>query len=337
MSRAEKDLRGLLSALSKWKESPDEIILDILENLSNMPDSIFTLAVLKSTKCGKVVKDLKKNTTNAMVKAKAAKLLSTMKKAAKDQGYKKTDTSTSTSTTTTTTTTTTAAPSTNTTNNINTSTTVSSLSSSSSPSSSTTPTSSSLKPTGNDSRDRMQKKFFDLLKIPAGGEESEWPSEELFGPIAVEMERQVNSKAHIQQRPKEYLNIVKRLTFNLKQNGVIRSQVARGKLPPFALIMLDPQELATEDIKNKRQSAYEYDKGRRRSNWLQANKKEISEAAGMNKDSGVSMYTCPNCESRNIDSFAMQTRGADEPMTIFCTCLDCQTAFRGGNDQAGHD
>jgi|TARA_B110000090_G_scaffold175381_1_gene197491 transcription elongation factor S-II len=118
--------------------------------------------------------------------------------------------------------------------------------------------------------------------------------------------------------------------FNLQQNDELRGQVARGEIPAYALVEMKPEELATKDIKQMRQGLVVVYKTK------QEQRMETSIQAGV-KNAGISMYTCPKCESRNCDSFAMQTRGADEPMTIFCTCLDCGQAFRGGNDQAGHD
>jgi len=37
----------------------------------------------------------------------------------------------------------------------------------------------------------------------------------------------------------------------------------------------------------------------------------------------TSMFKCSRCNKRNCSYFELQTRSADEPMTIFITCLDC--------------
>merc|ERR1712166_1464750 len=50
------------------------------------------------------------------------------------------------------------------------------------------------------------------------------------------------------------------------------------------------------------------------------------EEAGV-ANGGLNMYQCLDCESQNCTSFQMQTRGADEPMTVFCSCLDCGVSF----------
>merc|ERR1712166_1697570 len=50
------------------------------------------------------------------------------------------------------------------------------------------------------------------------------------------------------------------------------------------------------------------------------------EEAGV-ANGGLNMYQCLDCESKNCTSFQMQTRGAGEPMTVFCSCLDCGVSF----------
>jgi len=42
------------------------------------------------------------------------------------------------------------------------------------------------------------------------------------------------------------------------------------------------------------------------------------------------IYSCPKCRKNNTDYFELQTRSADEPATIFVTCLDCNIMFKRG-------
>lgn len=39
--------------------------------------------------------------------------------------------------------------------------------------------------------------------------------------------------------------------------------------------------------------------------------------------SNTDMFTCGKCRSKNCRYYTMQTRSADEPETIFISCLDC--------------
>lgn len=38
-------------------------------------------------------------------------------------------------------------------------------------------------------------------------------------------------------------------------------------------------------------------------------------------------YLCEKCNSKNIRTYEIATRSADEPVTIFGTCLDCKHTF----------
>ena len=45
-------------------------------------------------------------------------------------------------------------------------------------------------------------------------------------------------------------------------------------------------------------------------------------------DDAAAVALCSVCKSTNIDITQRQTRGADEPMTVFCCCLDCGKRWR---------
>jgi len=40
------------------------------------------------------------------------------------------------------------------------------------------------------------------------------------------------------------------------------------------------------------------------------------------------LYECPKCHKKKVDVRYLQTRSADEPMTKFCTCLNCRHQFK---------
>lgn len=41
-----------------------------------------------------------------------------------------------------------------------------------------------------------------------------------------------------------------------------------------------------------------------------------------------SMLQCGKCKQHKVDYYQKQTRGADEPMTVFCHCLNCGARWR---------
>lgn len=45
--------------------------------------------------------------------------------------------------------------------------------------------------------------------------------------------------------------------------------------------------------------------------------------SNMKKERTSGFLTCKNCRSTKVDVDQMQTRSADEPMTLFALCLDC--------------
>ena len=42
----------------------------------------------------------------------------------------------------------------------------------------------------------------------------------------------------------------------------------------------------------------------------------------------VGFFTCRKCKSKRTTYYQMQTRGADEPMTNFVSCMDCSYNFK---------
>ena len=59
-------------------------------------------------------------------------------------------------------------------------------------------------------------------------------------------------------------------------------------------------------------------------------KKIKRDASKCDKKVGAStdMFTCSRCKSKKCTYYEMQTRSADEPATIFITCLNCDKHWR---------
>jgi len=47
-----------------------------------------------------------------------------------------------------------------------------------------------------------------------------------------------------------------------------------------------------------------------------------------NIQASTDMFTCRKCKSKKCTFYELQTRSADEPATIFITCLDCGTNMK---------
>lgn len=47
-----------------------------------------------------------------------------------------------------------------------------------------------------------------------------------------------------------------------------------------------------------------------------------------NMEASTDTFTCRKCKSRKCSYYQLQTRSADEPMTLFVSCLDCGARFK---------
>jgi DNA-directed RNA polymerase subunit M/transcription elongation factor TFIIS len=58
-------------------------------------------------------------------------------------------------------------------------------------------------------------------------------------------------------------------------------------------------------------------------------KQKIEEFMLTNKlTANTDMFTCFKCKSKNCSYYQMQIRSADEPMTTFVTCIDCENHWK---------
>ena len=56
-------------------------------------------------------------------------------------------------------------------------------------------------------------------------------------------------------------------------------------------------------------------------------KRDISKYT-TNIEASTDIFVCPKCKSKKCTYYELQTRSADEPSTIFVTCLDCGKCFK---------
>lgn len=107
-----------------------------------------------------------------------------------------------------------------------------------------------------------------------------------------------------------YLNHLKSILNNLNAKWI--EEINNGSIQSHKLAFMNHQELNHErwaemiEIKSKRD----------------ANKFEVNMAAA------TDTFTCRKCKGKNCTYYAQQVRSADEPMTIFVTCLDCGTRWK---------
>ena len=85
----------------------------------------------------------------------------------------------------------------------------------------------------------------------------------------------------------------------------------------------DPKALAAECVVNERKEAMRKHFDASRSDW--AHEQMLKK---MNESGQKGMFKCHKCGSQKTVHHQMQTRGADEPMTNFVHCLDCNKRWK---------
>jgi transcription elongation factor S-II len=62
--------------------------------------------------------------------------------------------------------------------------------------------------------------------------------------------------------------------------------------------------------------------------WKKRYDKYNTSVESINYVSKTNIYTCKGCKKNECYVYELQTRSADEPMTIFITCVNCGKKWR---------
>ncbi len=103
-----------------------------------------------------------------------------------------------------------------------------------------------------------------------------------------------------------YLDRLKSIYINLKNKDLLL-KLQTDDITPQILAFMTHQEM-NEDI------------------WrvlLEQKMKRDANKFTNNIQASTDMFTCRKCKSKRCTYYELQTRSADEPATIFVTCLDC--------------
>lgn len=144
--------------------------------------------------------------------------------------------------------------------------------------------------------------------------------------IAYAVEHEINCMFDSHAEKQKYMGKARMLKANLTQNAELRSALCQGELPPGRLVQLSPEEMATDEQRQQRQEAKNVDMESRRSDWLQVNREKIQKSLGIESTGGE--FRCGKCKQNKTTHYAQQTRSADEPMTVFVTCLTCGNRWK---------
>jgi len=103
---------------------------------------------------------------------------------------------------------------------------------------------------------------------------------------------------------KVYKSVWRKTVFNVQQNPDLLHTFPLQEIPQRAHAELNPQR------------------------WEATAKKKHQKETEKELAATTDMYPCKKCHSRKCSHYQMQTRGADEPMTTFITCLNCGHEWR---------
>lgn len=135
--------------------------------------------------------------------------------------------------------------------------------------------------------------------------------------IANSIENAMYDKYYDPENKREYLNTYHRLAFNIKdpKNANLRMALLHRHLAPLVLVTMTSDQLANNELKEKRKKMLE----------KQTRKVDLSTGQ---KEGTTEMFKCGKCKERKCTYYQMQTRSADEPMTTFVTCRNCNNRWK---------
>jgi len=108
-----------------------------------------------------------------------------------------------------------------------------------------------------------------------------------------------------------YLDHLRSIYINLKNETLI-NKVVSGEIKSQEIAFMTHQEIYPDKWEELIKAKSIRDK----------NKFE------QNLEAATDTFTCRKCKSKKCTYYQMQTRSADEPMTIFVTCIDCGNRWK---------
>ena len=109
-----------------------------------------------------------------------------------------------------------------------------------------------------------------------------------------------------------YVDRLRAILKNLSDSELV-AQVSLGEIAPQSVAFMTHQEFRPDRWKELID---------------QKMKRDAAKFSGDVMEASTDMYTCKKCKSKRCTYYEMQTRSADEPATVFITCLDCGKRWR---------
>jgi transcription elongation factor S-II len=103
-----------------------------------------------------------------------------------------------------------------------------------------------------------------------------------------------------------YTDRLRSIFVNLK-NSELLFALNSGEITPQQLAFMTHQEMDPEHWRK----------------WIEQKAMRDANKFTNNIQASTDMFTCKKCKGKRCTYYELQTRSADEPATIFVTCLDC--------------
>ena len=165
---------------------------------------------------------------------------------------------------------------------------------------------------GSSKRNNTRKNLYKNLKVCL--KDGEEQKEELVQKV-IKIEEVIYEKY---KGDGPYTNRVLEILHNIKDKDNIefREGIVNGEIKPEELATMDEVKMLNKAKRKELDKTIEDKVNESRSDWDKKHSKVLS---------GV--YKC-KCGSDKTTQFEMQTRSADEPMTVFISCVECGNSWK---------
>ena len=107
------------------------------------------------------------------------------------------------------------------------------------------------------------------------------------------------------------------IQYNLQKSDILKNNILQGIFKPSSVVDFSPQMLWPKGPYAKKLQEN-----------IENNMKKEYASNIMNQPDYKGLFRCGRCKSYKTTYYQMQTRSADEPMTVFVTCHNCDTRWK---------
>tara|TARA_Y100000996_G_C22549941_1_gene653346 strand:+ start:1427 stop:1945 length:519 start_codon:yes stop_codon:yes gene_type:complete len=122
-----------------------------------------------------------------------------------------------------------------------------------------------------------------------------------------------NNRYHVGRYKQKFLSMI----YNLKKSPNLKDRILKGELKTSAAINLSPQGLWPDGPHAKMTEKI-----------ADIEMKKLHAANYMHDKDYKGLFRCGKCRGYKTTFYQMQTRSADEPMTVFITCHTCNIRWK---------